>query len=117
DECQQLQVMIDHLRRLGLCETEEYENDTMHWANTKIEVANQSLRDPVARANALQFAPHAALFFSSESQLESLIERAIEDPSWREQRITRAVQEMPKEMTIDGFSRELLGFVRSKLDA
>lgn len=117
DECPTLQVMLDHLRRLELCELDEYKNDTMIWANTKIEVAKESLRDPVARANAQMFASHADLFFSSEAQLESLIERAIEDREWRQQRITRAVDEMPSEMTIDGFSRDLLEFVRSKVDA
>lgn len=115
DDCSELKIMIDHLRRLELCEPDEYQDDTMCWSNAKIDIAKQSLSDPVAQANAQMFASHADLFFSTESQLEVLIERAIQDPDWREQRINNAVSEIPKEMTIDGFARNVLGFIRSTL--
>lgn len=114
-QCSNAQRLIDELRRLGLCDSDEYQDPFITWPISKVQAAAKSLRDPIELGNAQMFASSTDLFFTSEAQLESLLERAIEDPQWRADRIKSGVSSMPKEMTMDGFVENILRLVHGRL--
>ena len=109
------QQMIDELRRLGICEEDEYRDASLKWAGDKVQAAMESLSDPIERANAQMFSDSTDLFFASESQLEALLDKAINEPAWRSARIEQGVAAMPKEMTMDGFVENLLTRIHAGL--
>jgi hypothetical protein len=114
-ECANMRRLIDVLRHLGLCQADEYQEPSVAWPISKVEAALKSLRDPIELANAQMFDSSTDLFFTSEKQLESLLERAIDDPQWRKDRIKSGVSSMPKDMTMDGFVKNILRLVHGRL--
>jgi len=114
-DCPRAQMLIEHLRRLKICSGDEYRGEWIEWPMFKVHDAIRSLRIPSEAKNAEMFSSMSDLYFASEPQLEALIERAIQDPPWRHQRILRALDEMPRKLTIDGFVDEIITLVRSGL--
>lgn len=114
--CPHALSMIEQLRRLDLCRTDEYHDETIWWPRFKVEAAIASLEVTGERKNTEMFASMSDLYFANENQLEGLIERAIEDSLWRRDRVDSAVSEMPAELTADGFVKDVLAMIRSSFD-
>ncbi len=110
------QRMVSHLRRLGLCEPEEYTDGTLTWPGFKIRDALKSDTEE-NRAYAVAFEKMAELFFANEQTLEQLIERALDDAHWRAQQSAMTRNTLSDTMTIKVFADKVLSFVREGLDA
>lgn len=115
DQCPTAQRYIEEMHRLGLCEKHEFLDGKLGWPDFKVHAATRSLQSPIEYANAQAFAYSTDLFFTSETQLEALLEQAIDDPHWRADRIKNGIASMPKEMTMDGFVENLISFIHAGL--
>jgi len=107
--------LITELRRLGLCDPDEYSSGWLRWPIARVEAATASLKVPGERAVAEMFGSMADLLFADEAGLEALIEKAINDPDWRENRVEATANTLPAEMTADGFVSSVLDFITEHL--
>jgi hypothetical protein len=107
--------LITVLRRLGLCEPDEYSSGWLRWPMARIQAATASLSVPGERAVAEMFGSMTDLLFADEAGLELLIERAINDPDWRVKQVESATDALPAEMTAEGFVSSVLDFITEQL--
>lgn len=106
--------MVSELRRLGLCNPDEYSDGYLSWPGFKVRDARAG-DSPEARSHAEAFAGMTEFFFASEQTLEVLLERAIEDQAWRRRSIDRSRGILTKTMTTRMFAEGMLSFVRKRL--
>lgn len=115
DECPSAAKHVQNLTRLGLCPDREFAQGRMRWLASQIETARSMMSSRTEQQNAEMFDSLTDLYFTSESQLESLLVRAVESPDWRRDRINSANSGIPKELTTEGFVSEVLEMIRSRL--
>lgn len=106
---------VADLTRLGLCGEAQFVEGRMRWYTSQIQRARKRMSDPITRENAEMFGKMTDLYFASPQGLESLIERAIEDPAWRSDRIKSAMQSLPPAMTAEGFLDEVFDMISTYL--
>ncbi len=104
---------VHAISRLGLCHEKQFADGRMRWNQAQLERANDRMQDRVSRDNAKMFNSLTDLYFANPSGLESLVERAIEDPKWRERRIEQAIDTVPSALTTDGFLTEVFEMIAS----
>lgn len=104
---------VNTLRRLGLCHENQFAEGRLYWDKEQLERAKEHMQDRVWRENARMFSGLSDLYFSDPSGLESLVERAIEDPKWRSARIEQAMNALPSVLTTDGFLTEVFEMIAS----
>lgn len=106
---------VADLTRLGLCDPAAFPDNRLYWRTRRVMLAQSRLRERAPRENAEMFATMTDLCFASPQVLESLIERAVEDPQWRQDRIEQAQQQLPAVMTTEGFLDEVFQLIATTL--
>ncbi len=117
DDLPEAREMIERLRGLDLVGAEEFAGPTLQWPGFKVRDAQRTFRDAAQRDGARAFSALGDLFFTSEAQLERLVEDALNDPAARATRIARGVAQAPAAHTVEGFADQLLAFVRGRVTA
>jgi hypothetical protein len=109
--------MIGHFRRLGLYDDLEFGDGKLKWSAHTDPSSYSTVYSDGGDAVAEMVMSHVDLFFTTETQLEALIEKAISDQAWRRERIIQGVKYTPKAMTSEGFVEQVLDMVRSALES
>ncbi len=115
EACDLIKELMNDLHRLDLCDDAELAMGWISWDVERFAKAQEALSNPNEQGNMEMFASIKDLFFTSESQLESLIERAINDRTWRRDRIESARKTLPEALTFDGFVKQVLDLIGSRL--
>ncbi len=115
DSCPQASELIEHLRRLEICDEQLYADGKMKWSDESLTLARERLSISEQRDAAEMVVSMSDLYFTNESQLEMIIERAIGDKAARNQRIRKGVEHMPKALTTDGIAERMLKMIQDKL--
>ena len=108
---------VSEILRLGLCDPVHYQSGTLRWTSKHLDSGRAFGQSPKKAQAAKMFASMTDLGFASETQLESLVDRAVQEPDWRANRINEAVGVLPKELTIEGFAGNVIEFVQSSLQS
>lgn len=116
DSCPQASDLIEHLRRLEICDEQLYADGKMKWSDETLALARERLGVSEQRETAEMVVSMSDLYFTNEAQLEVIIERAIGDKAARNRRICKGVEQMPRALTTDGIAESMLKMIRTKLD-
>lgn len=108
--------LVAELRRLGLCDPEEYADGHLAWPGFKVRGALRGRTDDVC-AHTKTFIGMTDLFFANEDTLELLLASALGDDAWRSEHISKARTVLSRTMSMRSFTDRLLGFVYQRLDA
>ena len=113
--CRRAVELMEHLHRLELDDESSYGDGKMKWPSNADPSEQPAMYGDGNDAAAEMVMAHADLFFTTEAQLEALIEKAINDQAWRRERIVRGVERTPRALTTEGFVEQVLDMVRSGL--
>jgi len=117
ESCPRAHECINELLRFGYRNQSHVDEGAFRWTSRHLKHGRAMLDSPQQAKAAEMFANTSDLGFDNESQLESLVDRALTDSIWRETRIKDTVSAMPKELTIEGFVENVLEFVESTLES
>ncbi len=113
--CDELQELVNDFHRLNLYDEAAFDSGWMMWNTKEFARARELLASPSKRRNAEMIRLIKDFFFTSEAQLESLVEQAIKDRMWRQDRIESVRLNLSSELTFDGFAKGVLNLVKRRL--